>query len=252
MGKIEHKNGQVGSGVALNMIKANSSQPFSLTSSPVNQGDGSRLKKKINKLSDKHAGLYNAVIEGHGQNEYTSGNYDKDMKKLHKVEDRLEKKEKKYQEKFGESPYGHSISDEMKNATMEWVKNSVGSISPTGPRMEGPLNNQTRFDKTVSKAEEALEKGNYRKAFRKSKSAARQAGLGNAEVNFKTWKSDQGLSMKGPLNKEGWIQEATESIKRRGTEGVCTGDKFGSASCPPGSKRYNLAKTFKKMAKNRK
>ena len=29
----------------------------------------------------------------------------------------------------------------------------------------------------------------------------------------------------------------------------CTGDKFGSESCPPGSKRYNLAKTFRKMAK---
>ena len=49
-----------------------------------------------------------------------------------------------------------------------------------------------------------------------------------------------------------WIQKATASIKRRGTEGVCTGDKFGSPSCPAGSKRYNLAKTFKKMAKKRK
>ena len=49
-----------------------------------------------------------------------------------------------------------------------------------------------------------------------------------------------------------WIQKATASIKRRGTEGVCTGDKFGSSSCPSGSKRYNLAKTFKKMAKKRK
>jgi len=49
-----------------------------------------------------------------------------------------------------------------------------------------------------------------------------------------------------------WIQKATASIKRRGTEGVCTGSKFGSSSCPPGSKRYNLAKTFKKMAKARK
>ncbi len=45
MGKIKHKNGQVGSGVALNMIKANSSQPFSLKSSPVNQGDGKRARK---------------------------------------------------------------------------------------------------------------------------------------------------------------------------------------------------------------
>lgn len=49
-----------------------------------------------------------------------------------------------------------------------------------------------------------------------------------------------------------WIQKATASIKRRGTEGVCTGSKFGSSSCPPGSKRYNLAKTFRKMAKSRK
>ena len=52
--------------------------------------------------------------------------------------------------------------------------------------------------------------------------------------------------------KEGdWIQKATASIKRRGTKGVCTGKKFGSKSCPPGSKRYNLAKTFKKMARKR-
>lgn len=49
--------------------------------------------------------------------------------------------------------------------------------------------------------------------------------------------------------KGGWIQKVTKSIKRRGTEGVCTGDKFGGPSCPPGSKRYNLAKTFRAMAK---
>ena len=50
----------------------------------------------------------------------------------------------------------------------------------------------------------------------------------------------------------GWIQKATASIEKRGTEGVCTGDKFGGPTCPPGSKRYNLAKTFRKMAKNKK
>jgi hypothetical protein len=49
-----------------------------------------------------------------------------------------------------------------------------------------------------------------------------------------------------------WIQKATASIKRRGTEGVCTGPKFGGPSCRPGTKRYNLAKTFKAMAKSRK
>lgn len=51
--------------------------------------------------------------------------------------------------------------------------------------------------------------------------------------------------------KEGgnWIQKATASIKRRGTEGKCTGSKFGGPGCPPGSKAYNLAKTFRAMAK---
>jgi len=52
--------------------------------------------------------------------------------------------------------------------------------------------------------------------------------------------------------KENWIQDAEDDIERRGTEGVCTGEKFGSESCPPGSKRYNLAKTFRTMARKRK
>jgi len=76
----------------------------------------------------------------------------------------------------------------------------------------------------------------------------------NFEVNHYISKMsgrDVPFGMQGPFKKKNWIQEATASIKRRGTEGVCTGDKFGSASCPPGSKRYNLAKTFKKIAKNR-
>jgi len=51
---------------------------------------------------------------------------------------------------------------------------------------------------------------------------------------------------------ENWIQDAEEDIEERGTEGVCTGENFGSEKCPPGSKRYNLAKTFRKMAKDRK
>lgn len=53
------------------------------------------------------------------------------------------------------------------------------------------------------------------------------------------------------MKKGGWIQKANASIKRRGTKGVCTGSKFGGPSCRPGTRRYNLAKTFKKMAKNR-
>jgi hypothetical protein len=66
---------------------------------------------------------------------------------------------------------------------------------------------------------------------------------------------EQGMGMENPeeamMKKGGWIQDATKSIKDRGTEGVCTGSKFGGPTCPSGSKRYNLAKTFRSMAKNR-
>ena len=46
-----------------------------------------------------------------------------------------------------------------------------------------------------------------------------------------------------------WIQKATKGMVKTKP---CTGKKFGSKTCPPGSKRYNLAKTFKKMGKSRK
>ena len=54
------------------------------------------------------------------------------------------------------------------------------------------------------------------------------------------------------MAKKNWIKKVTDSIKRRGTEGVCTGSKFGGPTCRPGTKRYNLAKTFKKMNKKQK
>ena len=45
-----------------------------------------------------------------------------------------------------------------------------------------------------------------------------------------------------------WIQKAVRGMRQ---DKPCTGSKFGSSSCPPGSRRYNLAKTFKAMAKKR-
>jgi len=53
---------------------------------------------------------------------------------------------------------------------------------------------------------------------------------------------------KNPTN---WIGKVRASIKKRGTAGVCTGPKFGGPTCPPGSRRYKLAETFRKMAKKR-
>ena len=54
---------------------------------------------------------------------------------------------------------------------------------------------------------------------------------------------------KGGNGDDQWIQKATEGMVKTKP---CTGKKFGSKTCPPGSKRYNLAKTFKKMGKERK
>lgn len=51
------------------------------------------------------------------------------------------------------------------------------------------------------------------------------------------------------VSEKDWIGKAFKSIKKRGTEGVCTGDKFGSSSCPPGSKRYNMAKNLRSISR---
>lgn len=45
-----------------------------------------------------------------------------------------------------------------------------------------------------------------------------------------------------------WIKKATKGMRK---DHPCTGNKFGGPECPEGSKRYNLAKTFKKMDKER-
>lgn len=42
-----------------------------------------------------------------------------------------------------------------------------------------------------------------------------------------------------------WMQDV--EIKR---PGICTGEKFGSETCPAGSRQYALAKTFKKASKS--
>ena len=49
----------------------------------------------------------------------------------------------------------------------------------------------------------------------------------------------------------GWIKAAVSGIKKAGTAGICSGSSYGGQNCPPGSKRYNLAKTFRKMARNK-
>jgi len=63
------------------------------------------------------------------------------------------------------------------------------------------------------------------------------------------WKKSGGrIGLKEGSDKN-WIQKATKTMVK---SKPCTGKKFGSKTCPPGSKRYNLAKTFKKMGRERK
>ena len=53
------------------------------------------------------------------------------------------------------------------------------------------------------------------------------------------WKTKQSLYARGGRvgAKEGkWIQAAFAKSKKKGTLGRCTGKKFGSETCPPGSK----------------
>jgi len=44
-----------------------------------------------------------------------------------------------------------------------------------------------------------------------------------------------------------WIQKAFKKIDASGTKGKCTGKKYGSKSCPEGSKAYNMAKNLRKI-----
>ena len=44
-----------------------------------------------------------------------------------------------------------------------------------------------------------------------------------------------------------WIQAAFAKSKKKGTLGRCTGKKFGSETCLPGSKQYAMAKTLRKI-----
>jgi len=51
--------------------------------------------------------------------------------------------------------------------------------------------------------------------------------------------------------KKKWIQGMFKSAKKKGTEGDCSGEKFGSSSCPAGSKKYNAAKNLRAIAKKK-
>jgi hypothetical protein len=104
------------------------------------------------------------------------------------------------------------------------------------------INNQKKKDSTY----ESNTKINVEKSLRDLSLNAQQAKE-NKKPKWSNKKKKTGGSI--AKAKDGkWIQKATASIKRRGTEGKCT--PITKPGCT--GKAKALAMTFKKMAKNRK
>ena len=52
--------------------------------------------------------------------------------------------------------------------------------------------------------------------------------------------------------KKNWIGPMFKAAKKKGTEGRCSGSKFGGSSCPVGSKEYVAAANLRKIARKKK
>lgn len=88
---------------------------------------------------------------------------------------------------------------------------------------------------------------NYVKSYLKSKGLANPNIAPNINSNMVSTQQDGGCIECDEMKDGGhWIQKAVSGMRK---DHPCTGSKFGGPSCPPGSKRYNLAKTFRHMNK---
>jgi len=126
-------------------------------------------------------------------------------------------------------------------------------------KSEGPKGEDTQYRQEDSTMKAPKKKKSWITK-KKNFGDVRDKGLGGKEPKtewIKKKKKSKWISRKSEggrigLKKGGgedkWIQKATKNMRK---DKPCTGKKFGGASCPPGSKRYNLAKTFKKMGKAR-
>ena len=70
--------------------------------------------------------------------------------------------------------------------------------------------------------------------------------LSSQSPHLSVYKEGGRVGAKHGGGKDHWFQDATKGMRK---DKPCTGKKFGSKTCPPGSKRYNLAKTFRSMNK---
>ena len=96
----------------------------------------------------------------------------------------------------------------------------------------------------IKGATKLYKKYKKKKVYPETEKLTHQKGPYVGDVGSERTKKAEG----GKADKK-WIQKATKGMVKTKP---CTGKKFGSKSCPPGSRRYNLAKTFKKMGRERK
>ena len=123
------------------------------------------------------------------------------------------------------------VPEKQKDGSIKWV--SYGK--PKEKKTEAQLKSDQLFEMELARKNYKAKKD--RESTLKARVKDKKADGGRIE--FK----------KGGKADKKWIQKATKGMRK---DKPCTGKKFGGASCPPGSKRYNLAKTFKKMGKARK
>ena len=144
---------------------------------------------------------------------------------------------------------GGIASESARKKNKEAQAKSIGKAKKVLKGVASMYNPLTAAENIKSVGKKAIEK--VKKHKKKIKKGVKTAAyiLNPASVGFQLGKKFRDKKAKGGKADKNWIQGVNKSIKKRGTKGVCTGKKFGSASCPPGSKRYNLAKTFKKMAR---
>lgn len=117
--------------------------------------------------------------------------------------------------------------------TVKKAQNGIAKYSDPKPLLDSLANVKKNID--------------AKKALLNTKYLDNQRRFNESKSNLS--KKKNGGSVKAKDGK--WMQKAAASIKKRGTKGVCTGAKFGGPTCKPGTKRYALAKTFRKISKKK-
>ena len=101
---------------------------------------------------------------------------------------------------------------------------------------------EVKTENSDQKEKKEGEEGESTNAMKQANVIAQEEVVDIKKENEK--KRKNALQIQKVIGEGDWIQKATKNMRK---DKPCTGEKFGSESCPPGSKRYNLAKTFRKM-----